>query len=378
MDIKITGTEIQTDSNVIKVIKFVDVSIEKDQIAVVVNNMRKVFIGKDDNLYINGALATGTLADKVKSFPDDFFVEAPSEGGGGEWFGTQQEYDALDYHNPNTKYYIESEAVRLDAPENLTATEDGFDTINLEWDLVDDAEKYVLERSETGDFTDTVQIYEGAELEYSDTGLTAETQYYYRLRAIAHGANPSNYATANATTSEGLSVEAISWSQLQNAVDSGSGTITGTSTIPIGGTATKKLSKANGNYVEYINNSSDGAVLCLEAVDNANYRWNIITGNIILSSVYVYMGNAHALTGQANGGGDAVIDSASVNDVYRLEISGDDVLVKKSTDNGNSYSTLLTHSGVLTGVTNIYVVAIIAAGGSKRLNNVKGFGLINI
>jgi len=81
MDIKITNTQIETDSNVIKVIKFVDVSIEKDQIVVVVNNMRKVFIGKEDNLYINGALITGTLADKVKSFPDDFFVEAPGEGG---------------------------------------------------------------------------------------------------------------------------------------------------------------------------------------------------------------------------------------------------------------------------------------------------------
>lgn len=104
MDIKITNTQIETDSNVIKVIKFVDVSIEKDQIVVVVNNMRKVFIGKEDNLYINGALITGTLADKVKSFPDDFFVEAPGEGGGGYGITPLYTEDAIEKPDGNSVY----------------------------------------------------------------------------------------------------------------------------------------------------------------------------------------------------------------------------------------------------------------------------------
>jgi lysophospholipase L1-like esterase len=73
--------------------------------------------------------------------------------------------------------------------------------VNLSWASVSNAQLYVLERANNSSFTTgLVTLYTGANLSYNDTGLTASTSYFYRLKATASGYTTSGYGSSNATT----------------------------------------------------------------------------------------------------------------------------------------------------------------------------------
>lgn len=82
----------------------------------------------------------------------------------------------------------------------LTATAVSSSQIDLDWDVVENATNYVLERSLDEAFTDPVTIYSGSGLTFSDIGLEPQTIYYYRVHAEASGYNDSIYAYASAVT----------------------------------------------------------------------------------------------------------------------------------------------------------------------------------
>lgn len=84
-------------------------------------------------------------------------------------------------------------------PSNFNATAASSSQINLSWDIVGNAEAYVLESSPNGS-TGWIQIYSGSGTSTSHTGLSTGTHYYYRIRATAEGISDSSYATDDATT----------------------------------------------------------------------------------------------------------------------------------------------------------------------------------
>lgn len=88
----------------------------------------------------------------------------------------------------------------LDAPTLYAETVDD-DKVNLSWSAVDKATNYVVERDEAGTFDGLEdEIYDGALGNFQDSGLTAATQYFYRVKAEATGYDDSAWGEANATT----------------------------------------------------------------------------------------------------------------------------------------------------------------------------------
>lgn len=272
---------------------------------------------------------------------------------------------------------------QLNTPTNFTATPTSTTQINLAWDAVASATGYVVDRATNSGFTTgvTLGIYSSSGTSYNNTGLTASTTYYYRVRATAAGFTDSNYATASGTTqTAGGSVEDIVWNQLENATNSGSGDLTATGTTPQGGTASKKLSKTNGNYVQMTLPSpltdSDASVIALCASNDADYRWSV-ADNENLATVYQYGGTGNTNSGATNSSATG-LGSVSSGDIFRLEVSGDNILVRKSTNGGSSFTTLHTWTGVLTGITDIFVKGIIAIPSTARVEHGQGLGLVTI
>lgn len=87
------------------------------------------------------------------------------------------------------------------APSSLTATAVSSSRINLAWtDNSTDEDGFKIERSLDGvNFTEITSVGAGVTT-YASTGLSASTQYYYRVRAYRGSVNSAYSNTANATT----------------------------------------------------------------------------------------------------------------------------------------------------------------------------------
>ena len=90
------------------------------------------------------------------------------------------------------------------APSNLTATAASASQINLSWTASTDnvgVTGYLVERCSGAGCTNFAQIGTPTSTSFSDTGLTANTSYSYRVRATDAAGNLSGYSnTATATT----------------------------------------------------------------------------------------------------------------------------------------------------------------------------------
>lgn len=82
---------------------------------------------------------------------------------------------------------------------NLAAVSGGQTQIDLTWDAVASATGYSVERSANGT-TGWAEVGTPSTPAFSDTGLTAATQYFYRVRAVNPGGYGAYSTTANATT----------------------------------------------------------------------------------------------------------------------------------------------------------------------------------
>ena len=93
------------------------------------------------------------------------------------------------------------------APSNLTATAASASQINLAWTASTDnvgVTGYLVERCSGAGCTNFAQIGTPTSTSFSDTGLTANTSYSYRVRATDAAGNLSAYSNiASATTSAG-------------------------------------------------------------------------------------------------------------------------------------------------------------------------------
>jgi glucose/arabinose dehydrogenase/fibronectin type 3 domain-containing protein len=87
------------------------------------------------------------------------------------------------------------------APSALTATADGIDGIDLTWDASTDdsgVAEYRIERCSGTGCTSFVQVATTSATSYSSTGLTAGTDYRFRVRAADVAGNLSAYSTVAA------------------------------------------------------------------------------------------------------------------------------------------------------------------------------------
>lgn len=95
-------------------------------------------------------------------------------------------------------------AMLPNAPSDLIATAISSSEINLVWtDNAEDEVEFQLERSDISDSSGFVNIDSPAANteSFSDSGLTPDTQYWYRIRATNEDGNSnwSNIATATTT-----------------------------------------------------------------------------------------------------------------------------------------------------------------------------------
>lgn len=85
---------------------------------------------------------------------------------------------------------------QLDTPD-MTVGELYTDSVALEWDAVDGATSYVLQRRIGGLWA---VLYSGPNLTYTDDTLAPATTYQYRLKAIGDGYRDSAYSHTEVTT----------------------------------------------------------------------------------------------------------------------------------------------------------------------------------
>jgi chitodextrinase len=93
-------------------------------------------------------------------------------------------------------------------PTGLTATAAGSNQINLTWTASTDnggssLAGYEVERCQGAGCTNFVLIASISTNSYTDAGLTANTTYSYRIRAVDGALNRSNYTSISATTGGG-------------------------------------------------------------------------------------------------------------------------------------------------------------------------------
>ena len=144
-----------------------------------------------------------------------------------------------------------------DAPTGLTATEVSATQIDLAWTAVPEADTYVIYRSLTdSDFT--TQIATGTSATYSDTGLSALTQYYYKVAGVNDNGEGFNSSSANATTDASVPVD--EGTGYSGSAPKRTATTTTTTTAPITATTTASttisvisVSNANTSIRDFIN-----------------------------------------------------------------------------------------------------------------------------
>ncbi|KKP59279.1 MAG: Fibronectin type III domain protein, partial [Candidatus Magasanikbacteria bacterium GW2011_GWC2_34_16] len=95
-------------------------------------------------------------------------------------------------------FVTSSVLVAPSAPTGLTATPSTSTQIDVTWNSTGGATSYILYRS-TDNFSTTSTVTTTALTSYSDTGLTASTQYYYKVAAI-NEIGTGNVSTAVNTT----------------------------------------------------------------------------------------------------------------------------------------------------------------------------------
>jgi hypothetical protein len=95
------------------------------------------------------------------------------------------------------------DTISVNAPTNLSAAAVSPSQINLAWtDNSNNETGFAIDRATNSSFTQNLTtINVGANVtSYNDTGRSASTTYYYRVRALGSPSNSPNSATASATT----------------------------------------------------------------------------------------------------------------------------------------------------------------------------------
>jgi hypothetical protein len=199
------------------------------------------------------------------------------------------------------------------APSNLTATAVSSSQINLTWqDHANNESGFLIERSPDGTTFTQIATVGTNVTSYTDTGLDANTQYFYRVRATNAAGSSAYSNTANTTTLQPLPAP---WSDtdIGNPGLAGSASLSnGTFTINGGGADIWGTSDAF-HYV-YQALSGDGTIIArVVSVQNTD-GWAkagvMIRESLNANSTFVDMvitpGNGAAFQARTTTGGSAV------------------------------------------------------------------------
>lgn len=99
-------------------------------------------------------------------------------------------------------FFVGPHVSNVDLDSNvLTAVAGLTQTVILTWTLIENVQLYYLERATDESFTTNLTpLYTGNLLTFTDTGLTASTNYFYRVCGMAEGYNDSIFANTRVTT----------------------------------------------------------------------------------------------------------------------------------------------------------------------------------
>ena len=188
-----------------------DETNNKVKIDAIYGTLRGVERGDDENHYLVLDLDTGM---------ETFTYTLPRDAKMGEKF----EVTVGEGDMAQTVTVVNGEMVTAPAmPTNVRATATSDTAITVSWGAVDGATSYKVERGTSMDYTDSSWMTIAAAAtgtSYMDSGLMAETTYYYRVTAT-NSAGMSDPATAMATTqaSPGLTAPTgVTVSKLQNTI----------------------------------------------------------------------------------------------------------------------------------------------------------------
>ena len=90
--------------------------------------------------------------------------------------------------------------VQLSAPALLAISGATSSALTVTWSGVTNATSYTLERADTATFTGSTIVYSGATTLFANTGLTAASNYYFRVKATAPNYIASSYSTVSGAT----------------------------------------------------------------------------------------------------------------------------------------------------------------------------------
>lgn len=165
--------------------------------------------------------------------------------------------------------------------------------------------------------------------------------------------------SSNVVVPPSSSVEAVVWADFLNTV---AGTVAGginglNNATPAGARATKKL--APNGYVEFNfanDGTSDGIVLILDITNTTNYAYSGFKAGL-----YKFGANIYYDINGANSG--TLLGPVGTNRWLRIERATNDLIFKTSPD-GITYTTLITSTGILSGITDLFVKSSFAVNSS--------------
>lgn len=88
----------------------------------------------------------------------------------------------------------------LTAPTGFNISGATASAITISWSSVINATSYQVERANNAGYTGSTTVYTGSTLSFNNTGLTASTNYFYRVKAKAANYNDSAYLTGTGAT----------------------------------------------------------------------------------------------------------------------------------------------------------------------------------
>ena len=266
------------------------------------------------------------------------------------------------------------------APGSLTATAESQTQINLTWaDNSSNETGFIVARSTTsgGPYTDIVTLAAGT-TSYSNTGLTANTTYYYVVRATNTGGDSANTAQASATTlpnapaaPSGLGATVASQTQINLVwVDNSSnetGFIVGRSTTSGGPYSDVATAAANSTGYN-----------CTGLTANTTYYFVVRATNTGGDSANCAQAGATTLPNAPaapSGLGATAVSSSQINLTWTDNSSNEtNFIVGQSTTSGGPYADIVTlaagvtsysNTGLPANTTYYYVVRAINTGGSS-------------
>ena len=265
------------------------------------------------------------------------------------------------------------------APSSLTATAASSTQINLKWTDNSGIETgYKIERgtASAGPFTQIATV--GASVaSYSNTGLSAATTYYYRVRAYNATGNSGYSNTANATTADvppavptALTATAVSSSQINLAWTQNSGNETGFKIERSGDNVTfAQVATVGANVVTYSNTGLSG---------NTTYYYRVRAYNSAGNSAYSNTASditapqaPSGLTATAAGYDQIDLswtDNSSSEAGFKIERSPDNVTFTQIATNAAGVATY-SNTGLSANTTYYYRVRSYNSNGNSTYSN---------